>query len=156
MYETNFNSINQKLLTCITTHCPAVHIHQKANVNIAINSLTNILKEVINKEVPVSKLSPFAKQWWTKELTNCKREKNRLSNLSYRYCIKMWHWLDWLKDTSYKDIYIANKYATNPPSNYSSTRIPHLRMTAVPTMPMSTLKKLMPPLPRSFPLLQPS
>ena len=34
--------------------------------------------------VPMSKPSPYVKHWWMKELTELKKEKNRLSNCAYR------------------------------------------------------------------------
>lgn len=38
------------------------------------------------------------------------------------------HWIDWLEGVSAKDIYIANKYLTSEPSDYSKTRIPALKV----------------------------
>ena len=39
-------------------------------------------------------------------------------------------WKDWLESISQQDLYIANKYITSEPSDYSSARIPTLRTTS--------------------------
>jgi hypothetical protein len=39
-------------------------------------------------------------------------------------------WKDWLESISQQDLYIANKYITSEPTDYSSTRIPTLRITS--------------------------
>ena len=36
-------------------------------------------------------------------------------------------WVDWLESVTQQDLYIANKYITNEPSNYSSARVPSLK-----------------------------
>ena len=139
------------LCSCLETQCPATHLRCKADIDIAADSLVNTISEVIEEMVPISKPSPYAKHWWTKELMELKKTKNRLSNLSYRLqglpeapahaqhrdttrelChrieeIKKNHWSDWLEEATPKDIYIANKYITNSPSNYANARIPSLK-----------------------------
>ena len=118
------------------------------DIDIAADSLANTISKVIEEMVPISKPSPYAKHWWMKELMELKKTKNRLSNLSYRLwglpgapvhaqhrdatrelChrigeIKKNHWSDWLEEATPKDIYIANKYITNSPSDYANARIP--------------------------------
>ena len=83
-----------------------------------------------------------------KEITDLKKEKIWLTNLSYKLCkmpdtpvhtkykeavnifcnrleeIKKVHWTDWLEESSSIDIYTTNKYITSEPSNYSNARIP--------------------------------
>ena len=36
-------------------------------------------------------------------------------------------WVDWLESVTQQDLYIANKYITNEPSDYSSARVPTLK-----------------------------
>ena len=38
-------------------------------------------------------------------------------------------WKDWLESASHQDLYIANKYISNKPSDYSNVCIPPLRTT---------------------------
>ena len=75
------------------------------------------------------------KRWWMKELSDLKRVKNKLSKISYCFrgtpdhpshaehksaarnlsnCVditKKKHWVKWLKDAKFKDIYTANRYS---------------------------------------------
>jgi hypothetical protein len=38
-------------------------------------------------------------------------------------------WTDWLEAASQQDLYIANKYIMNEPTDYSNARVPSLRTT---------------------------
>ena len=126
MCHANFTVINEKICTCLELHCPATCINCKEDIDRVVVSLVGIINEVIKEEIPLSKLSPYAKRWWTKELTDLKKEKNRLSNLSYRQCglptapvhslhkeamkklcrriseVKKAHWANWLEEPSLK------------------------------------------------------
>jgi hypothetical protein len=113
----------------------------------------NIIQWTIAEYVPKTKPCPYTKCWWTKELSDLKNTKNCLSNKAHKFhdivnhpdkikhkeavntfaetleqTVKS-HWVDWLKNVSTKDIYIANKYVTNKPSDYPSARVPSLKMT---------------------------
>jgi hypothetical protein len=76
--------------------------------------------------------SPQSNRWWNKTLSNLKKERNKLSSLSYKYCtirdhptheehrqirneygeailqMKQEHWNEFLEDISYDDIWIAD------------------------------------------------
>lgn len=91
------------------------------------------------------------KRWWTKELTDLKKEKNRLSKMAHHFrgtpdhpyhtehkeaawklsnCIdatKKKHWSDWLEKATFNNIYTANKYINSDPTDYSNTCIPDLK-----------------------------
>ena len=97
------------------------------------------------------KPSPFIRQWWTKELSILKKTQNRLNGKSYKFRHVWDHpayaehkaaakqfkdimeetrsqdWVDWLESVTQQDLYIANQYITNEPSDYSSTRVPSLK-----------------------------
>ena len=49
-----------------------------------ITKLDAAIKETIKEQVPINKPSPYAKRWWTKNLTKMKKHKERLARLSYR------------------------------------------------------------------------
>ena len=85
MRKANFNIINTKLQTRLEEQHPTKCIWCKEDVEGAVDTLVRIIKEILDEEVPISKPLPYAKRWWTGELTKLKKEKNRLSNLSYRY-----------------------------------------------------------------------
>ena len=76
---------------------------------------------------------PFKRHWWTKELSQLKKQQNQLSNKAYKFCHLRDHpvhneykavmvkfkdtmqetrnqdWSDWLEAASQQDLYIANK-----------------------------------------------
>ena len=128
----------------------------------AADSLVNAINEALKETGPISKPPPYARHWWTRELTELKKVKNRLSNISYKlrgileapahvqhkeamdkFChrvdeIKKAHWDDWLEGATSKDIYITNKFVTSSPSDYANTRIPHLKL---PTQLVQTLQQ---------------
>ena len=151
MRKANFADLNEKLRTHLEMRSPAARINRREDIDGAAESLVSIIKETIEEEIPLSKPSPYAKRWWTKELTELKKEKNRISNLSYKQhglpdapihamhkeatrklChrideVKKEHWSNWLEEASPRDIYIANNYITNAPSDYTNARIPSLK-----------------------------
>ena len=49
-----------------------------------ITKLDTAIKGAIKEHVPVIKLSPYMKRWWTRDLTIMKRQKKRLARGSYR------------------------------------------------------------------------
>ena len=146
-----FADLNEKLRTCLKMCSPAAHINRREDIDSAAESLVSIIKEAIEEEILLSKPSPYAKRWWTKELMELKKEKNRISNLSYKQhglpdapihamhkeatrklCrrideVKKEHWTNWLEEASPRDIYTANNYITSAPSDYANTRIPSLK-----------------------------
>ena len=44
-----------------------------------IASMEGAIKATIHKHVPLTKLSPYTKRWWSKELDGMKRNKERLA-----------------------------------------------------------------------------
>jgi hypothetical protein len=104
----------------------------------------------IDQHVPLSHPSPFTKRWWTHDLTQMRKELNKLAKSSYdlryipdhpihkehrkhrnRYSeeikkMKKDHWLDWLESINSNEIWITNKYLNAEPSDGSAARIPTL------------------------------
>ena len=95
----------------------------KEGLETAVNTLVESIQEVLDQVVLVTKMSPFTKHRWTKELTKLKHKQNRLSKLSYCYRgiwdhavhakfkaatnklsnrineTKKEHWMEWLEST---------------------------------------------------------
>jgi hypothetical protein len=118
----------------------------------AVNNLTSTLQDVIRTTVPVSRPCPHSKRWWSKELSDLKKRKNKLSGISYKYravpdhpsheqhkaaCnhygdaivkAKEQHWVDFLEEAEERDLWIANKYISNLPGDRSKSRIPTLKV----------------------------
>src|SRR5882672_1606290 len=114
-----------------------------------------VMQDTIRTMVLVTKQVPFAKQWWSNDLSKLKRAKNRLSSLSYRYRavpdhpshkqhrlirnkygdaihrMKKEHWKDFLESGSYENLWIANKYISGSGSDGGKTRMPTLQISAM-------------------------
>jgi hypothetical protein len=98
--------------------------------------LTKALKEAIREQVPTSEIGPRSKHWWTKELTNLRRQANKLGQISSKrknnledpihmefsnakrryekeieYC-KRHDWHDWLEKADDPDIWTAHRYVS--------------------------------------------
>ena len=152
MRKADFKKINENLKRLISDRCPPKEIRTKRELETAVNTLVDAIQEAIREVVPETRPSPFAKRWWTAELTELKREKNKLSKLSYRFRglpnhpihaeyrtanqklynrieeTKKSHWSDWLENATPSDVYTANKYINSEPSDYSNARIPALKI----------------------------
>ena len=118
--------------------------------DLALNVVKNAVTGTIDQQVPLSKPCPYTKRWWTPKLSAMRKTKNSLAKLAYRWRglpdndahhqhrsiskkyaklieeTKKQHWETWLLNTSERDIWTANKYATDPPTDSGRTRIPAL------------------------------
>jgi hypothetical protein len=129
---------------------PATLIKTRFEFLNKVDTLVQIISSVLEKEIPETKPSPHVQCWWTKELTDLKKHQNRLSNKHYKLRhiadhpiiaehkaatakfkrvlkdTRDQHWKDWLEAASQCDIYIANKYLSSEPTDFSLARIPSL------------------------------
>ena len=120
--------INNNLRKLLSEWCPA-----KEELNNMVDTLVGAIREVLKHNVPVSKPCLYMKRWWTKELTDLKRVKNKLSRVTFYFrgtpdnpthaehkeaarkfsqCVedsKKKHWSKWLENAHTNDIYTANK-----------------------------------------------
>jgi len=147
----DFTDFNKALHSRLQHNSPAELLRTKEAFYNKVDRLTTIIQETIDSHMPAKKPCPFSKRWWTTELTALKKRKNQLSNEAYKFrhivdhpskeehkkitkefasaiedAAKS-HWLNWLENISAQQIYSANKYVTNKPSDYSSTRVPSLK-----------------------------
>ena len=153
----DYKKLNEKLSDILNTRHPAAPLNSRDELDHATNDLISTIQDATATTVPISKPSPYTKGWWTAELTNLKREVNRLSKIAYHFQAtpehpshaqhklaaatlsskieetKKKHWTDWLKEATPRDIYIANKYLNAEPTDYSSSRIPDLKVKTGPT-----------------------
>lgn len=98
------------------------------------------------------KPSPFAKRWWTKELSRLKKHKERLARKLYRERAvdedqiheeyrQAWnryseairktkeeHWLDWLEKLDEEGIWTANRMVSGTAMDGGRGRIPTLQV----------------------------
>lgn len=151
--QANWICVNEDLAQRLESDLPAMRIKSQNEFTSKVNDLVRIIKEVLGDHLKERRLSPFICRWWTKELTQLKKQQNKLSTKSYKMrhiCDHPAHaeykvatvkfrdvmketrsqdWTDWLEATSQQDLYIANKYISNKPSDYSNAHLPSLRTT---------------------------
>lgn len=142
--ETDWEDFQNTLTQALTTIPPPQELRTDEDFNKAVTDLTETIQNTIQEKVPTSKPCPYTKRWWTKDLDKLQKTKNRLSTESYKMqaipnhpvhaeyktiankytseitATKNQHWNDWLTYIEGKDVYMANKYATDPPTDYSS------------------------------------
>ena len=128
-------------------------LRNQGELDAECSQLTNTLQLTIQSDIPTTTLCPKSRRWWTKELTNLRREasrlgrkasklKNRPNDLvhvesakakkAYEKAIeynKKHHWRDWLEKADDPDIWTAHRYISAPASDGSTTRIPTLTDT---------------------------
>ena len=146
--------VNADLAAQLEAKSPATHIETKDEFLEKVNTVVHIISDVLAKHLEVKCPNPFKKRWWTKELTLLKKAQNRLSSKLYKFHHLREHpihaehraaankfkevmretreqdWKDWLEAISQQDLYIANKYISSEPTNYSCARIPSLKTTS--------------------------
>ena len=145
-------AVNEILDNRLQVESPAVRIQTKDEFITKVDDLVRIVTEVLNENLEPTSPSPYARRWWTKELSKLRKKQNKLSSESYKYRhvldhpshtdhkaavkefqklqtdTKKQNWIDWLENAEQKDLYLANKYMTSEPSDYSNARIPPLRI----------------------------
>jgi len=120
----------------------------------AVNDLTGVLQDVIRTTVPANKPCPHSRRWWSVELSELRKRKNKLSDEAYKFRAqpdhwshadltqvrteygaeihraKKQHWTDYLEAATAADLWTANKYISNTPTDGSNSRIPTLKVTS--------------------------
>src|SRR6266481_3081946 len=126
---------------------------EKTSLFSVIDHLTEAIQVAIHTKVPITQPSPHSKCWWNKEISMLKRQKNQLSNASYKYhtisdhptheehrkvrnlyaneihLAKKAHWVDFLEGMAGGDIWIANRYISGEAKDGGKTRIPTLKLS---------------------------
>lgn len=130
--------------------CPK-QITDQRQLNACCEALTEALQATIEECVPITEICSKSKRWWTKELTQMRRNMN---NLGRKTCklkdnpthpvheehaeavktydrtlerTKRQHWRDWLERAEDPDIWTVHKLISSPASDGAKTRIPRLK-----------------------------
>jgi len=147
---TNWEEFTDHLETLFSNRPDPKRLESNEEFRTALDTINDSIKSTIETHVPMSKPLPHTKRWWTQDLSSLQRKKNRLATASHRWrglpdhpshqqhqetCkeyakliekTKKEHWEAWLLNASERDIWTANKYATDPPTDGGRTRIPTL------------------------------
>jgi hypothetical protein len=134
-----------------TVTAPANPIHSPEELEQATNQLFEAIDMTTREVVPLIKLTPHTKRWWTNELSSLRINRNRASAEHYKWrglpdhpChaqyktlnkafareierAKADHWRDWIDHASGEDIWSIHKYMKANPTDYGSQRIPNLK-----------------------------
>ena len=132
---------------------PPRELNSKEDLLKALDDLEAAIMRTIEKVIPRKKPSPYAKQWWMKELEKARRKvrrmgrkarhyerypehsiheewriaRNELTNLLRK--TKRDHYNDWVESITTRNIWDAHKFASAPVSDGAKTRIPALKKT---------------------------
>jgi len=133
---------------------PAQKILNQRQLDQCCADLTQAIQSTIQEQVPVTKITSKSKRWWTKELTQLRRQAEKLGRQSFksrsqpdhkvhaehkvatkRYektlqYTKKQHWRDWLEKAEDPDIWTANKLISAPATDGGKARIPTLKHNA--------------------------
>ena len=114
--------------------------------------LDGVIKEAVQKHVPLTRLSPYTKRWWNKDLAKLKRSKEKLARKLYLrravdndpaheefrqtrndyskaiHDTKAEHWLEWLETLDEEGVWAANQMVTGPAMDWGRSRIPKLEV----------------------------
>ena len=147
--STDWEAFNKHLTTLLPLSDPQ-RITNNTEFRTTLDTLTTALRSTIEAIVPINKPFPFTKRWWTHDLSTLRKKKNRLARTAYRWrglpnhpshtahrettqeyaklieTTKKEHWEEWLLNASERDIWTANKYTTDPPTDGGKSRIPTL------------------------------
>ncbi|KAF8057555.1 hypothetical protein FPV67DRAFT_1566062 [Lyophyllum atratum] len=123
-------SLSEKLFE----HLPARRITDEADFNSTVTLLTEIIQEVIADDeiVPWKKPCAFSKRWWSKDLSELKKQHSQASNEAHKFRHiqghpskaklaelsralanaidkrRNEHWTSWLENIDARQIYLAN------------------------------------------------
>ena len=152
----NFHSADmENFREHLITQLPAIKrlddLKTSGQIDQAVTQLTGAIQNTIAQVVKLSTPIPFECRWWTKELTDLRKRKNRLSRdhmqwrgLPSHPCHEEYHdaaesfkqtlhkqqeehFTEWLAGvTNTNGLWDANKYITEVPNDYSRQRIPAL------------------------------
>ena len=126
-------------------------INNKEQLEEATNCLFNIINETTSEIAKTIRITPHTKRWWTNELSNIRRDRNRASSQHYKWRgqpdhpshlaykeinksfaraiekAKADHWKEWIEHVSGKDLWSVHRYMKSEPTDYGRRRIPDLR-----------------------------
>jgi hypothetical protein len=147
----DWQTVHSELYTRLDAESPVACIRTEAEFQAKVGNMVHILTEVLDKNLDEKHPNPYKWRWWTKELTKLKKEQNHLSSAAFKFHHLQDHpshveykaaanrfkevnrdqdWKDWLEAISQQDLYLANKYITSEPTDFSNTRIPTLHTMA--------------------------
>lgn len=151
--QVDWEQFEQALADRIVARNFPAHIRSVRRFDTVLDQLMDDLQATIAEQVPDTAETPYAKRWWSAELTKMRKEKERLSRLSHRHKADTRHpahaeyhrfrnkyadhitaakndfWKAWIDSVNSKTIWDANRFLKRGTTDGSSARIPPIRVT---------------------------
>ena len=96
--QANWIKVNEDLAQRLESGPPPSRISSKEEFTTKVDELVHIIKDMLEDHLKERRPSPFKRRWWMKELSQLKKQQNRLSNKAYKFC----HLCDHPVHTEYK------------------------------------------------------
>ncbi len=82
--KTNWQKFEQKIKYQLQKTPPPAEITGKQELTVYPETLTNAILETVEEHVPLMKLYPNRKRWWTSELSTVRKRINKLNRNAHR------------------------------------------------------------------------
>jgi ribonuclease HI/exonuclease III len=149
--EVDWESFHQVLEGQLSILPPAQAIETQSQLDLSCEQLTEAIQKTIQEQVPVTVITPKSKRWWTKELSQLRKNANKLGRKAHglrseeahtihaeyakaakRYdsilkSTKKQHWRDWLEKAEDPDIWTIQRLINAPATDGGKARIPSLK-----------------------------
>lgn len=147
--EADWKGFNKNMGSCLQQDPLPTSFDTRKDLDRGVDRMTQVFQEEIAKVLPKTKLCPYSKHWWSRELSDlrkkfvkaaCKVHKKNApyeaaeealkARQEYHAAIrkqKKWHWQNFVENADERSIWLANKYVSKPSGNLGATRIPPLQ-----------------------------
>ena len=85
-HMTDWKEFREELSAALSGALAPQRLTDKSSMSSLVDTLMAAIQEATHAKVPIYKLSLHSKCWWNKELSVLKKQKNKLSNASYKLC----------------------------------------------------------------------
>ena len=148
----NWDKVRKDLAKRLENLNTVDNIHNEDEFYNRLIALTQGITETVDKIVPKTRLSPFVKRWWSKELSQKRTEVRRLGRKSYTMrgdpdelahrvykdarnaygsmidIAKRAHWEEFLQSVDERTVWTAHRYASGDPTDGGKARVPTLSL----------------------------
>ena len=83
-WQANWIKINEDLEQRLESGPQPAKIKTKDEFNAKVDKLVQVLKDVLEDHLKERRPSPFVRRWWTKELSQLKKQQNCISNKAFK------------------------------------------------------------------------
>lgn len=148
----DWGTFDSALAARLKTRAPPSEVQTVAEFDATLAALMLDLQTTIEDHIPLAPDTPYAKQWWSKELTLMRREKERLARIAFhqranpsdpahaeyrRYrnqyadhirAAKQDYWTAWINTVDKKTVWDANQFLKRGSTDGGCARIPPIKV----------------------------